>query len=206
MTALVGLTPANFLEVREPGSAGSVSSSTVSSSPTELTAAGWRGVTVTELDAATIAAALARLGEPVQLHLLVAARPALLANALALLAVQSVSPWVIATGPDDTASGATDGYAGYRHVLFDGAHDYYLANAHLDLAVNVPAALQAGHDAQASVRRWRATALEGWQARGALADALNAEQELSDMKQTLSWRVTTPLRAVRRRIPTGPKR
>lgn len=135
------------------------------------------------------------------LHLLHLDDPQELPEALATLGAREIRPWVVTTeGPDD---GETPPLVGYRHVLFDGTHDYYLADEHIGLANRLARALADNQDAQSSIRRWRASALEGWSARGSLSDTLNAAQELINIKQTLSWRVTRPLRAVRSRVPTA---
>jgi hypothetical protein len=52
---------------------------------------------------------------------------------------------------------------------------------------------------------WRRAALESWAnavASGAGEDALRLHAELEAMRQTVSWRVTRPLRAVRSRMGT----
>jgi hypothetical protein len=90
-------------------------------------------------------------------------------------------------------------------VLFDGSGDYFVAEDHLELARNLTAARSDPEGEQTSVRRWRASALEGWHVRSSHSDAVRAQQELFEMKNTVSWRITRPLRAVRRRMPTGIK-
>lgn len=62
----------------------------------------------------------------------------------------------------------------------------------------------------AAVAHWRAVALDGWaqepapvtqdgeDSAEAVAEAAHWRREVEAMRQTLSWRITTPLRAVRR--------
>jgi len=64
------------------------------------------------------------------------------------------------------------------------------------------AALTAEHAATlADLARWRTAALEGW-SEAAASPARAASDEVLAMQQTLSWRVTRPLRAVRRFVPS----
>jgi FkbM family methyltransferase len=122
--------------------------------------------------------------------------------------------------------------ADYQFCLFDGLSRFYLAREHAHLApqLSYPACitdryttllqrrLEAGFTAaQASVRqltedvvRWRAAALSRWTdalaasaPTGQSAESEHLRQELTAMRATLSWRVTRPLRAVRR---VGPAR
>jgi uncharacterized membrane-anchored protein len=53
-----------------------------------------------------------------------------------------------------------------------------------------------------SVVRWRAAALSGWNVRGSSAESGQVQRELEAMRDTLSWRVTKPLRVVRTMLPT----
>lgn len=136
---------------------------------------------------------------------------------------------LVASDPADRtrAEGALE-TAGYVPGVFDGSYRFWVSPDHLDLlpAVSYPASARDGYvpaaearlradraELRAAVRRWRAQALTAW-AGGELApvarastadlDAARAEaahwrQELAATHRTLSWRVTRPLRAVRRR-------
>lgn len=56
-----------------------------------------------------------------------------------------------------------------------------------------------GEDPEAEVRTWRDKALQGWQEQ---VDAAPGLEELLALRQSLSWRVTRPLRVLRgRRAP-----
>ena len=108
--------------------------------------------------------------------------------------------------------------AGYALRQADGLSRYYVAAAHDDLAEDLayPAGPRDAYvteevvrlrrrveELTAEVLRWRVAALERWATseRPVLADgrAEALERELAAVRQTLSWRVTAPLRAVRRR-------
>jgi FkbM family methyltransferase len=110
--------------------------------------------------------------------------------------------------------------AGYDLCLFDGLSRFYVAKEHAELLtapLSYPACphdvyeTRAARDARlerdellADVLRWRSVALEGWarqtQDGGASREEVAALQhELAAMRQTISWRVTAPLRALRGR-------
>jgi FkbM family methyltransferase len=119
--------------------------------------------------------------------------------------------------------------AGYRFCLFDGLSRFYVAEEHAEtlqarLAYPVCALdnfVEANLEARAyavwegrqeligELRRWRAEALGMWAGNGETAsgDLLRVRRELAAardelvaMRSTLSWRVTWPIRAVRRRM------
>ena len=56
--------------------------------------------------------------------------------------------------------------------------------------------------AEESALRWRAAALAGWNEFGQSADSGQVHREIEAMRNTLSWRVTKPLRVARSLIPT----
>jgi methyltransferase FkbM-like protein len=112
--------------------------------------------------------------------------------------------------------------AGYEFRLFDGLSRYYVSSeraAELGPALSYPAcvldgyqtaahvqALEAAEEALVQATHWRTVALRGWAdavaARVESAprdpDADRLRQEVAAMQQTLSWRVTRPLRGARR--------
>ena len=163
----------------------------------------WRGVIVSSKPPAALADEIVAAIDSGPLHLLIADESATAAAVVAILADRSIVPWLLVV--PGAADGTPDPAPGLRHVAFDGVRDYFLAGDRISLATNIRAAVTEAAETQTSLRRWRSTALEGWNARGIHSDALNAQQELIDMKQTLSWRVTRPLRAVRSRLPVGTK-
>jgi hypothetical protein len=57
-------------------------------------------------------------------------------------------------------------------------------------------------EASESLVRWRAAALAGWNARGLSAESGQVQREIESMRNSLSWRVTKPLRVVRILVPT----
>jgi FkbM family methyltransferase len=116
--------------------------------------------------------------------------------------------------------------AGYEFCLFDGLSRFYVAEEHaaeLKASLSYPAcvldhylthshdqALQAVHRAEQAVDRmvtetthWRTLALTGWaDAVGEVGvaasdDSEHLRRELAAIQQTVSWRVTGPLRGVR---------
>jgi hypothetical protein len=118
----------------------------------------------------------------------------------------SVRPWVVLlrTDRDDRADWERElGDAGYLLTMFDGRTRYFVHPEHVDL----PAALAVG-DATAwddlvdEVVRWRTAALGRWAvATGSQPGRQSVvERELQAMRQTVSWRVTAPLRKVRTRM------
>jgi len=118
----------------------------------------------------------------------------------------NVRPWVVLlrTDRDDVADRERElGDADYLLTMFDGRTRYFVHPEHVDL----PAALAAG-DATAwddmvdEVVRWRTAALGRWAvATGSQPGRQSlVERELQAMRQTVSWRVTAPLRKVRTRM------
>jgi FkbM family methyltransferase len=142
-------------------------------------------------------------------------------------------PWVLvveSTAPNETTE--THGpweplilAADYRLCLFDGLSRYYVAAEHAeefqhDLSYSpsvfdrVQTPLDREHaeelqSARAEAAHWRAEALSNWN------DAIARQQELAvhtamlvnelaAVRQTLSWRITAPLRAVRGRRRAQP--
>jgi FkbM family methyltransferase len=119
--------------------------------------------------------------------------------------------------------------AGYRCCLFDGLSRFYVAAEHdheigADLAA--PANIHDNFttlrqrelqgDRDAAVRQsihWRTVALERWgevmenstvAASRASIEHRRLQKEFEDLKATLSWRVTKPLRSIRERFPREP--
>jgi FkbM family methyltransferase len=119
--------------------------------------------------------------------------------------------------------------AGYRFCLFDGLSRFYVAEEHaealeenlaypacvLDAFVDASAYAiwQGRQDLISEVRRWRAEALRLWAATGDAASSsvqrelaaarhelAAARHELAAVRSTVSWRVTRPIRAVRRLV------
>lgn len=117
--------------------------------------------------------------------------------------------------------------SGYRFCLFDGLSRFYVAEEHaesLEARLSYPACvhdtfIEANLEARAytvwegrqelisEVRRWRAEALRFWAATDDSA-SLSVQRELTAvrdelvaLRSTISWRLTRPIRAVRRRMP-----
>jgi len=119
--------------------------------------------------------------------------------------------------------------AGYRFCLFDGLSRFYVADEHaenLQARLTYPACVHdkfigANLEAQAyavwegrqelisELRRWRAEALTLWAGASSMAsgdlqrvrgELAAARDELGAVRATVSWRVTRPIRAVRRRM------
>ena len=117
--------------------------------------------------------------------------------------------------------------AGYRYCLFDGVSRFYVADEHaesLQAQLSYPACIldpfvgaqaytasQGRQELIEDVRRWRAAALVQWAGAGAgkastANDLQRVQRELAAVaadllavRSTLSWRVTRPIRALRRR-------
>ena len=137
-------------------------------------------------------------------------------------------PWILvieATAPNSTTSTHAeweDGVlaAGYEYCLFDGLSRYYVASEHaaeLGPKLRYPAcvlddyltrshdqALQTADQLLVETTHWRTVALTQWadvvghMGLSADVEREHLAEELAAMRQTLSWRVTRPLRGVRR--------
>jgi FkbM family methyltransferase len=137
-------------------------------------------------------------------------------------------PWILvieATAPNSTRSTHEEWESdvlasGYEFRLFDGLSRYYVAEeraAELGPALSYPAcvldnyvtlahtrALEMSEDRLRQATHWRTVALRGWadaldeRRRQSNPDAVHLRQELEAMRQTVSWRVTRPLRRARR--------
>ncbi|WP_239078945.1 FkbM family methyltransferase [Cellulomonas marina] len=115
--------------------------------------------------------------------------------------------------------------AGYRFCLFDGLSRFYVAEEHADRLgplLSYPACPLDEYDTDLDLQRratidgltedlvrWRSAALGRWADAVASASAPppdgtadHLRGELEAMRRTVSWRVTAPLRAVRRRAAT----
>ena len=119
--------------------------------------------------------------------------------------LSSARPWVVLLrGERNDASDWERELADAKYVLavFDGRTEYFVSPQHDDL----PGAFASG-DAAAweglvdEVVRWRTAALGRWAlTTGAQPLSVNhAERELHAIRQTVSWRLTAPLRKVRAR-------
>jgi hypothetical protein len=166
-----------------------------------------------------------------QLHAVVSASPELAEPGLAALTEVGQRPWtvVISTAelavPEAVAGLEEFGASsGYELCLFDGVSGYFVHPEHaaeLRTALSYPAssrdlfsspairqleeqrAALAGELAEAAktIIQWRAAALQRWDAATGGGQPSQAYRELEAMRNTVSWRVTRPLRAVRRRVP-----
>jgi FkbM family methyltransferase len=140
-------------------------------------------------------------------------------DVLASIDLQRWRPWILvveSTAPNSTnethATWEPDLLnAGYQFCLFDGLSRYYVADEQADklghqlsygpcvfdsyqthLDRDTAVALQAAND---TAERWRAEAAESGARAQEIADL---RATIAAMRQTLSWRVTAPLRAVRK--------
>ncbi len=122
-------------------------------------------------------------------------------------------PWVLVVLADGPTRASAPACEGYQHVLFDGVSDLLLAEEHADLAplLGYPAGSLDDWSSPAQrltnddLSRWREQAVRGWQEQVAAVPVLPEHVEIHAMMQTLSWRVTRPLRAVRTRMPARPR-
>lgn len=122
-------------------------------------------------------------------------------------------PWVLVVPAVSPTRKSAPVREGYRHVLFDGVSDLLLADEHAELArlLGYPAGAlddwtsPAQRDTVEDLARWRERAVQGWQEQVAAVAILPEQGELHAMRQTVSWRVTRPLRAVRTRMPARPR-
>jgi hypothetical protein len=189
-----------------------------------LTERGWTGLTLDRNEADHAAVALDGAGwSGHPLPLLVAADPA--AASTALVALRPVAePTVVLV--EGSPADQLPGFDTYQVAQFNGVSAFHVhasAAAQLRDDLSYPASsrdefttpdqrrLVAERDALAAqlrtaaadVVRWRAAALQRWNAAAAGADPGWAHRELEAMRNTVSWRVTRPLRAVRRRLPVS---
>lgn len=149
-------------------------------------------------------------GSPV--HVLAGGDLTATARALAALGERGIAPWVVVLVADAAAVDVPD----YRHCHFDGVDHVLLHEDHAELEdlLAYPACsrdryvtaaqreLEAQRDqARADAADWRRAALERWEEVAASSLGSRALQELHAMQNTVSWRVTKPLRAVRRLSP-----
>ncbi|MCW2527523.1 MAG: FkbM family methyltransferase [Pseudonocardiales bacterium] len=123
---------------------------------------------------------------------------------------------------------------GYVFVLFDGLSRFYVAQEHyatLGAALSYPACIldvfttpdqrrmaRLVNDGEIRLEQqrellaisteqlitWRAAAVDRW-SHGFQAATVEAQNEIDAMRQTLSWRITRPLRSVRTRVPVPGK-
>jgi hypothetical protein len=188
-----------------------------------------RGWTVLRLSGAELTRAGELAGQ--QLQAVVLAGPQLAGPSLATLAEAGLRPWVVLISAAELAiaeaADALNRFAatsGYQLCLFDGVNGYFVHPEHaaeLGTALSYPAssrelfstpavreleqqqAALAGELAEAAktIIQWRAAALQRWDAATGGGQPSHAYRELEAMRNTVSWRVTRPLRAVRRRVP-----
>jgi hypothetical protein len=165
------------------------------------------------------------------LHAVVLANPQLAEPGLAALTEAGLRPWVVLISAAElTVAEALpqlerfSATSGYELGLFDGVSGFFVHPEHaaeLRTALSYPAssrdlfsspavreleqrrAALAGELAEAAktIIQWRAAALQRWDAATGGGQPSQAYRELEAMRNTVSWRVTRPLRAVRRRVP-----
>lgn len=121
----------------------------------------------------------------------------------AALEVSRPEVLVVSTSPgaDPTLVG------GYRLVLDDGAQHVLLRE---DATQQVESPSEPAGDLTSTTAReralaeevasWRARALSAWEEQAAAGPASGGITDLLAMRQSLSWRVTRPLRSVRSRL------
>ena len=157
------------------------------------------------------------------LHLLLWASDLTIADLADVL--DRTQPWVV-VAPAKSAIDEALAAKGYRAALYDGFSRFHLAAASADRApaLDRPASSRDGYvdAAVATVRaeneelrrelvRWRGIALKSWAsweprrpAEWTIHDERERDslrEEIEKMQRTLSWRVTRPLRALRRVNP-----
>ena len=137
-----------------------------------------------------------------------------------ILVVEATAP--LGTTPTHDHWEAILARAGYRFCLFDGLSRFYVADEHAELApeLSYPACPHDEFDTDidrtrrdtiealtSDVVRWRSAALSRWSSAVSIAETADAaavsqlRAQLEETYRTLSWRVTAPLRAVRRQLP-----
>jgi len=154
------------------------------------------------------------------LHLVAIAGSDATDEVIAALESAPTRPWVIVAPPEHTDRLVA---ARYRPALFDGISRFFHAEEHAELAtaLGYPAcALDAAVDAAAAelaatnaelleqLTRWRGRAVSAWAAWDPprISDwSVDDQRELDRLRleirathQTLSWRITRPIRAIRR--------
>lgn len=140
-----------------------------------------------------------------------------------VLVVEATLP--LSTTPSHDAWDSYLTGADYTFCLFDGLSRFYVANEHreaLEASLSYPACIFDSYiplayaqlqnevdkqidqqkDIERQLVRWRQRALLEWAAAATPATADNQElvDEIRALKQSLSWRVTEPVRAARRAI------
>jgi hypothetical protein len=146
------------------------------------------------------------------------------AATVAVLGTLPSPPWVVLTASGSKPGrGANDPRkpiksAGYAHCVFDGVNNFYLHESHRELAdaLSYPACSRdcfvSAHEqeltaalaqAQADLGTWRAAAVDSWARSATNLTSSAAAAELEAMRNTLSWRITKPLRSVRG-LASGP--
>lgn len=194
------------------------------SSTRGLSERGWHGITVEPT--ATLNQVLTDAHwSGADIHLVTIDADGAEAEVLATLDLTMWRPWVlvIAAEPSEAASAGEQSVldAGYTFCLFDGVSRYYVCDerrGELGANLSYPACIrdnyrspaQRAHEIaqQAAIEdaiRWRAIALTRWsESLSSSIDELNwVNEELDAMRATLSWRITAPLRSVKRRGLTG---
>jgi hypothetical protein len=166
-----------------------------------------------------------------ELPALVIDAPQLAERCVAALAGAGLRPWVVVVSAAELAVTEAQealrqfsSSSGYQLCLFDGVNGYFAHPEHagqLGPALSYPAGsrdlfaspalgeLEREHaaltaelaEAAKTIIQWRAAALQRWDVAASAGQASHAYRELEAMRNTVSWRVTRPLRAVRRRIP-----
>lgn len=156
---------------------------------------GWTGLVVPD-------AAGLRSGESVDVLVLDTT-----SDLLTTVASQRPRVVVVATSPSARRAAAE----GYQLVLHNGGQDVLLRSDDGQLAADLsyPAGdldrfTTARERALADeVDTWRARALSAWEDRATAGPDSGGLADLLAMRQSLSWRVTRPLRSVRSRLPGG---
>ena len=165
-------------------------------------------------------------------HALVVADAVAAESAVTALSDAGSAPWVVLVNAGDLPVGDAQAEmrriadaTGYELCLFDGVNGYLVhpdQASELRSALSYPAgsrdlfrgpALRAAETeietlgaelaaTSATIISWRATALQRWNDAVTRHPPVQASAELEAMRNTVSWRVTKPLRAVRRRVPS----
>jgi FkbM family methyltransferase len=182
-----------------------------------------------EVAARTLTGILEEFGEDLgEIHLMVIDVEGAEAQALRGLDLRRWRPWVLvveATRPNSTEPSHEAWEeileeAGYSFCLFDGLSRFYVAAEHRDElapSLSYPACVfdryiprryqqlqrdvEHLQDTERQLIRWRHRALIEWaEIAAAAADSEGLARELKGLHESLSWRVTRPLRFARRAI------